>query len=96
MTPRKLVNMILLHILKGIIKGGFNPPNHRREKGVNGMKHNAKKTRHKWGEIYKCNNMYFIKEYDNLYYEWNSNMLIGKGYKCFDECIDNAIIKKGL
>ena len=63
------------------------------------MKHNVNRTRHKWGEIYKCNNMYFIKENDNLYYEMTNPtgydyMHIGKGYKCLDECIDNAIINK--
>ena len=63
------------------------------------MKYNVKRTRHKYAEIYKYNDMYFIKENDNLYYEMttpsgNSYMHIGTGYKCVDECIDNAIINK--
>ena len=63
------------------------------------MKYNVKRTRHKYAEIYKYNDMYFIKENDNLYYEMtnpsiNSYYHIGKGYKCFDKCIEQAIINK--
>jgi len=58
------------------------------------MKHDAKRKRHKWAKIYKCYNMHFIKEYDNLYYQWNTNMLIGDGYKYLDECIDIAKKKR--
>ena len=58
------------------------------------MKHDVKRTRHKWAEIYKCNNMHFIKEYDNLYYQWNTDMLIGDGYKYLDDCIDVAKKKR--
>ena len=63
------------------------------------MKYEAKKTRHKWIDVWKYKSHYIMKEEGGLYHEITnpingSYMRIGKGHKDIDECIKHAIAGK--
>jgi hypothetical protein len=63
------------------------------------VKYEAKKTRHKWIDVWKYKSHYIMKEEGGLYHEITnpsngSYMRIGKGHKDIDECIKHAIAGK--
>ena len=63
------------------------------------MKYEAKKTRHKWIDVWKYKSHYIMKEEGGLCHEITnpsngSYMRIRKGHKDIDECIKHAIAGK--